>query len=115
MTSIQVLATPIKGRERSSSVKPTAFSMARAGARPGPTRRSRLFNRGAWCMNLFSLLVLFLLALFHFGVNDGSGRGVDVDLCDDSICAKHFHFPDRFPMLLFEFGFHHGARDVLRR
>jgi len=33
MTSIQVLATPMIGRDKSSSVNPTAFSIAR-GRRP---------------------------------------------------------------------------------
>src|SRR5713226_4645158 len=46
MTSIQVLATPTSGRDRSSSVNPTALSMARAGARPGPSTRSRLLRFG---------------------------------------------------------------------
>ena len=36
MVSIQVLAMPMMGLRRSSSVKPIALSMARAGARPGP-------------------------------------------------------------------------------
>src|ERR1019366_205128 len=36
MVSIQVLATPMMGLARSSSVKPMAFSMARAGARSRP-------------------------------------------------------------------------------
>src|SRR5260370_10658313 len=35
--SIQVFATPMMGRRKSSSVNPTAFSMARAGARLGPS------------------------------------------------------------------------------
>ena len=42
MTSIQVLATPMIGRDRSSSVNPTAFNIARAGARSGPASNSRL-------------------------------------------------------------------------
>ena len=42
MTSIQVLATPMIGRDKSSSVNPTAFNIARAGARSGPTSKSRL-------------------------------------------------------------------------
>ena len=37
MVSIQVVATPTIGRARSSSVKPIAFSIARAGARSGPS------------------------------------------------------------------------------
>ena len=44
---IQEWATPICGRERSSSLKPTAFIMARAGARSGPSRRTRLRLRGS--------------------------------------------------------------------
>ncbi len=40
MTSIHVLATPTIGFVKSSSVKPTAFNIARAGARPAPTKRS---------------------------------------------------------------------------
>src|SRR5579885_2089464 len=42
MTSIQVFATPTRGLVRSSSVNPTALSIARAGARPGPSSRVRL-------------------------------------------------------------------------
>ena len=37
MVSIQVVATPTIGLARSSSVKPTPFSIARAGARSGPS------------------------------------------------------------------------------
>ena len=37
--SIQVLATPISGFERSSSVRPVAKSMARAAARSGPSSK----------------------------------------------------------------------------
>ena len=37
IVSIQVVATPIRGFARSSSVKPIAFSIARAGARSGPS------------------------------------------------------------------------------
>src|SRR6516225_7239901 len=37
ITSIQECATPTSGRARSSLVKPTALSMARAGARSGPS------------------------------------------------------------------------------
>src|SRR5205823_4027437 len=37
IVSIQVVATPIIGRARSSSVKPTAFSIERAPARSGPS------------------------------------------------------------------------------
>src|SRR6266849_4100538 len=42
MVSIQVLATPIIGRARSSSVKPIPLSMARAPARSGPSVIIRL-------------------------------------------------------------------------
>ena len=35
--SVQVLAMPINGLLRSASVKPTAFIIARAGARLGPS------------------------------------------------------------------------------
>jgi len=34
---IQVLATPMIGHRKSSSVKPIAFNVARAGARLGPS------------------------------------------------------------------------------
>src|SRR6266542_8324 len=44
---IQLCATPIWGRTRSWSLKPTAFIMARAGARSGPSRRTRLWRRGS--------------------------------------------------------------------
>ena len=37
IVSIQVVQTPISGLARSSSSKPTAFSMARAAARSGPS------------------------------------------------------------------------------
>ena len=37
IVSIQVVATPISGLARSSSVNPTAFSIDRAPARPGPS------------------------------------------------------------------------------
>ena len=37
IVSIHVVATPISGFARSSSVKPIAFSIARAGARSGPS------------------------------------------------------------------------------
>jgi hypothetical protein len=37
IVSIQVVATPISGRARSSSVRPIPFSIARAGARSGPS------------------------------------------------------------------------------
>jgi len=40
ITSIQVFATPTKGRDRSSSLNPTALSMARAGALSGPSVRA---------------------------------------------------------------------------
>ena len=39
IVSIQVVATPMMGLARSSSVKPTALSMARAPARSGPSVR----------------------------------------------------------------------------
>src|SRR5256885_8319055 len=48
MTSVQVFATPTSGRARSSSVNPTAFRLARAGARPGPSVRSRLLCFGSF-------------------------------------------------------------------
>jgi hypothetical protein len=44
IVSIQVVATPISGRARSSSLKPTPFSIARAGARSGPSVRAALFR-----------------------------------------------------------------------
>ena len=37
IVSIHVVATPTNGRARSSSVKPIAFSIARAAARSGPS------------------------------------------------------------------------------
>src|SRR6266849_4870432 len=45
MVPIQLCATPICGRARSWSEKPTAFIMARAGARSAPSRRTRLLRR----------------------------------------------------------------------
>ena len=47
MVPIQEWATPIWGRERSWSLKPTAFIMARAAARSVPSRRTRLRLRGS--------------------------------------------------------------------
>src|SRR5712691_7038893 len=44
---IQECATPICGCARSLSVNPTAFIMARAGARSVPSRRTRLLLRGS--------------------------------------------------------------------
>ena len=44
MISIQVCATAISGLLRSSSVKPTALSIARAGAREGPSTSTLLFD-----------------------------------------------------------------------
>ena len=40
IVSIQVVATPTSGLARSSSVNPTALSMARAAARSGPSVRA---------------------------------------------------------------------------
>ena len=42
IVSIQVVATPTSGFARSSSVKPTAFSIARAGARSTPSVNAAL-------------------------------------------------------------------------
>src|SRR5215470_5934315 len=58
MVPIQLWATPIWGRARSWSLNPTAFIMARAGARSGPSRRTRLLLRGSTGMATtpFSLL-----------------------------------------------------------
>ena len=42
MVSIHVVQTPIRGRARSASSKPTAFSIARAAARSGPSVRAAL-------------------------------------------------------------------------
>src|SRR5882672_1443135 len=47
MVPIQEWATPIWGRLRSSSLKPTAFIMARAAERSVPSRRTRLRLRGS--------------------------------------------------------------------
>src|SRR5688500_10141587 len=141
MISIQVLATPMMGRARSSSVKPTAFSMARAGARPGPTKSSRLLNFDSF-MNPLSgcstclrstrgssprqgypgfirLVLIFFLFLFlvllRFRIDDGPGSGVNVNFSDAAVRAEDLHFPDGLSVLLFEFGFHHGAGDLLYR
>src|SRR6266545_4052574 len=48
---IQECATPICGCARSRSEKPTAFIMARAGARSVPSRRTRLLRRGSLAMS----------------------------------------------------------------
>ncbi len=42
IVSIHVVPTPISGFARSSSVKPTPFSIARAGARSTPSVRKEL-------------------------------------------------------------------------
>ena len=44
IVSIHVVATPMSGRARSSSVKPIPFSIARAAARSGPSVRAALFR-----------------------------------------------------------------------
>ncbi len=44
IVSIQVVATPMIGWARSSSVKPTALSIARAAARSGPSVRAWLWR-----------------------------------------------------------------------
>ena len=44
IVSIQLVATPTSGRARSSSVKPVPFSIARAGARSGPSVRAALWR-----------------------------------------------------------------------
>ncbi|HXC66355.1 MAG TPA: hypothetical protein VN638_02985 [Nitrospiraceae bacterium] len=54
MTSIQVLATPMMGRDKSSSVNPTAFNIARAGARSGPTSNLWLVS-----FNSFGIIAYF--------------------------------------------------------
>src|SRR5678816_3823434 len=54
MTSIQVLATPMMGRDKSSSVNPMAFNIARAGARSGPTSKLWLVS-----FNSFGIIAYF--------------------------------------------------------
>ena len=44
IVSIHVVATPMIGLARSSSVKPIAFSIARAAARSGPSVRAALWR-----------------------------------------------------------------------
>src|SRR6476469_8875504 len=44
IVSIQVVATPISGLARSSSVKPVPLSIARAGARSGPSVMAALWR-----------------------------------------------------------------------
>jgi VIT1/CCC1 family predicted Fe2+/Mn2+ transporter len=53
MTSIQVLATPMIGRDKSSSVNPTAFNIARAGARSGPTSKLWLVSFNSFGMSAY--------------------------------------------------------------
>ena len=48
IVSIQVVATPINGRARSSSVKPTPLSIARAGARSTPSVSAALCRFAGW-------------------------------------------------------------------
>ena len=52
VTLLARLATPIKGLSRSSGVSPMANSMARAGARSGPSVTSQLL-----CLSLESLVL----------------------------------------------------------
>ena len=47
MVPIQQCATPTCGRDRSASVKPTAFIIERATARSGPSSSARLMCRGS--------------------------------------------------------------------
>src|SRR5438128_8236919 len=67
MISIQVLATPMIGRDKSSSVNPTAFNIARAGARLGPTSKSWLVSFSSvgitWLLSLASTSILLTPAL----------------------------------------------------
>ncbi len=53
MTSIQVFATPMIGRDKSSSVNPTAFNIARAGARSGPSSKSWLLSFNSFGITSF--------------------------------------------------------------
>ncbi len=46
--SIQVFAIPTSGRVKSSSVRPTARSIARAGARLAPSVRAPLRHFSGW-------------------------------------------------------------------
>src|SRR6476646_701217 len=113
MTSIHVLATPIIGRERSSSVKPTAFNIARAGARPGPTSRSWLFNLGSFAMpSLLFLFLVFVLVFLRFRVDDCPVGRVDMDLGDVAVSTQDLHFPHGLTVFLFEFGFYDSSRDL---
>src|SRR5512143_765059 len=119
MTSIQVLATPMIGRDKSSSVKPTAFNMARAGARPGPTNRSWLLSFNSFGMmellSFLAFLLLFVLLVFlRFHVYDRAGGRVDMDFRHFAVCSHHFHFPDRLVVFLFEFGLDRRARNFLQ-
>ena len=58
ITSIQVLAMPTSGLLRSSSVSPTALSMARDGARSGPWVMVRLCRLSGSAIAVYSLVVL---------------------------------------------------------
>src|SRR5208282_4815064 len=70
MISIHVCATAISGLLRSSSVKPTALSIARAGARDGPSTRRLLLDRREFLLSLSAICFLFPAAI-GFG---GRGR-----------------------------------------
>jgi len=48
IVSIHIEATPISGFARSSSVSPTAFSIARAGARSTPSVSAALCRFAGW-------------------------------------------------------------------
>ena len=48
IVSIHDVATPMIGRARSSSVKPIALSIARAGARSGPSVRRAEWRLAGW-------------------------------------------------------------------
>src|ERR1017187_3750358 len=63
MISIHVCATAISGLLRSSSVKPTALSIARAGAREGPSTRTLLLDRREFLLSLSAICFLFPAAI----------------------------------------------------
>jgi hypothetical protein len=61
VTMLQVEATPIIGFEKSSRLNPTGYSIARLGARSGPSNKMLECCRTEPCSGFFDLVVLWAL------------------------------------------------------
>src|SRR5216683_1282383 len=71
IVSVQVCATATSGRARSSVVNPIALSIARAGARSGPSVSVRLLCRSSWGMGSSGLLQRREHRVARLGGGDG--------------------------------------------